>query len=88
MAEYFRKALENNAFATYDDRAFESAEVVVVDVNLDVEKHTDLEATSKIHSMAGFKKAIETIGSRCREDVLRCRNNRSPRHIPKIVKLS
>ena len=61
-----------NFYATYDLAAFSYASVVIIDINLDVTKVKD--KLGKIESydvpLTGFKKAIESIGQVCREDVL------------------
>jgi nucleotide sugar dehydrogenase len=70
---YYQNALKKkNYYATYDSYAYSKAEVVVVDINLDVQKKSaankDLEGYHV--DLAPFKKAIEAIGANCKEDVL------------------
>lgn len=73
IEEYYQNALKKkNYYATYDSYAYSKADVVVVDINLDVQKKSaankDLEGYQV--DMTPFKKAIEAIGSCCKEDVL------------------
>ena len=73
VSEFFNNAKrQENFYATYDSMAFSYADVVIVDINLDVTKVKD--DTGNIESfdvpLAGFKKAIESIGQVCKEDVL------------------
>jgi UDP-N-acetyl-D-glucosamine dehydrogenase len=70
---YYKNALKKkNYYATYDSYAFRKADVVVVDINLDVKKKSaankDLEDYNV--DLTPFKKAIESIGQNCRQDVL------------------
>lgn len=70
---YYQEALrKKNYYATYDAYAYSKADVVVVDINLDVQKRSaknrDLEGYEV--DLTPFKKAIEAIGSCCKEDVL------------------
>lgn len=71
--KYFDLAIErNNFFATSSTYAYEVADVVVVDINLDVSKESGIDNSLIDYSVSldGFKKAMETIASVCREDVL------------------
>jgi len=70
---YYQNALtKKNYYATYDSHAYSKADVIVVDINLDVKKQSsaknDLEGYSV--DLTPFKKAIAAIGSNCKEDVL------------------
>lgn len=70
---YYQRAREKkNYYATYDGYAYSKADVVVVDINLDVQKKSaknrDLEGYNV--DMTPFRKAIEAIGAHCKEDVL------------------
>ncbi len=70
---YYQQALQKkNYYATYDNHAYSKADVVVVDINLDVQKKSaankDLEGYDV--DMTPFKKAIEAIGANCKDDVL------------------
>ena len=61
-----------NFYATYDTDGFAFATVIIVDINLDVSKVTNDsgDLVSFDVPLSGFKKAIESIGNVCREDVL------------------
>lgn len=67
--QYYENALKKkNYYATYDPYAFSKADVVVVDINLDVKKEPisneyDVDLTL-------FKRAIECIGNNCKQDAL------------------
>ncbi len=70
---YYQQALtKKNYYATYDSHAYSKADVVVVDINLDVQKKSaknkDLEGYDV--DLTPFKRAIEAIGSNCKEEVL------------------
>ena len=73
IAKFFDKAMQKgNLLATYDPVAYRYADVVIVDVNLDVQKNSN-DAAELIDfdvNLNGFKAAIKSIGSNCRADVL------------------
>ena len=69
----YRSALERNCFtATCDEYAYSLADVIVVDINLDVAKAgsepNDLGGYSV--DLSAFRAAMHAIARRCREDVL------------------
>ena len=71
--DYFQNATKKgNFFATFDETAYRYAEVIIVDVNLDVEKKLDERGSlwASDVPLEGFKKAIDTIANNCKEDVL------------------
>ena len=73
IEEYFQKSIEKeNFFATYDTSSYSYASVIIVDINLDVQKISD--SNGNLNSfdvdLDPFKNAIRTIGQNCREDVL------------------
>jgi len=73
IEQYYQNALQKkNYYATYDSYAYSKADVIVVDINLDVQKKSaankDLEGYNV--DLTPFKKAIEAIGNYCKEDVL------------------
>ena len=71
MKEYFDTAKEKqNLFATYDPSAYEYADVIIVDINLDVEKRENDEHIDYSVDLSGFKSAIKSLGSRCKENAL------------------
>jgi len=70
---YYQNALQKkNYYATYDSHAYRKADVVVVDINLDVKKQASDKNSPEGYSvdLTPFKKAIEAIGNNCKEDVL------------------
>jgi UDP-N-acetyl-D-glucosamine dehydrogenase len=70
---YYQQARKkNNLYATFDAYAFSKADVVIVDINLDVKKLSDSNNVLEDYSvdLTPFKKAIESIGSQCKKDVL------------------
>ena len=73
IGEYYRNALlKKNYYATYDPYAYSKADVVIVDINLDVKKESSASNDLKDYSvdLVPFQKAIESIGSNCKPDVL------------------
>ena len=69
---YARARDQGNFFATYDPYAYAVADVVIVDINLDVEKRSD--ESGRLRSfdvdLSGFRQAMRAIGQHCKEDVL------------------
>lgn len=73
VSEFFDKAkTQGNFYATYDSVGFAHADVIVIDINLDVTKVKDElgNIVSYDVPLQGFRKAIESIGKVCKEDVL------------------
>ncbi len=73
IPQYFANALaKKNFYATYDPYAFCRADVVIVDINLDVRKQATVKMELEDYSvdLSPFQKAIESIGQNCKEDVL------------------
>ena len=73
ITEFFNNAKKKGNFlATYDLSAYKYADVVIVDINLDVQKQSYDKGQLKSFdvNLNGFKKAIKDIGENCREDVL------------------
>jgi len=71
--QYYANARrKKNYYATYDPYAYSKADVVIVDINLDVKKQTRPAKDPEEYSvdMAPFKKAVESIGNNCKPDVL------------------
>lgn len=73
ISQYYANSREkNNYYATYDPYAYSKADVVIVDINLDVRKQSgrnrDLEGYNV--DLTPFRKAVESIGMHCRPDVL------------------
>jgi UDP-N-acetyl-D-glucosamine dehydrogenase len=63
---------KGNLYATADPYAYTKADVIIVDVNLDVQKYSGLEGELRGYDVdiLSFRRAIEAIGGHCREDVL------------------
>lgn len=69
---YQNSRLKGNFIATFDPVAYKYADVIIVDINLDVNKDTNTDRSLNEFdvNLDGFKSAIETIGDHCSEDVL------------------
>ena len=69
---YIQARKESNLYATCDPYAYSKADVIIVDINLDVQKEStyfnDLESFDV--NLTNFKKAIASIGKFCKEDAL------------------
>ncbi len=73
IIEFFNNAKEKGNFlATYDPLAYQYADVIIVDINLDVQKFSNEKGglTDFDVSLDSFKAAIRSIGKNCREDIL------------------
>ena len=73
IQEFYDKARDQgNFYATYDPYAYAVADVIIVDINLDVEKDTHNlgELVDYEVNLTGFKEAVRAIGKQCKEDVL------------------
>ena len=73
IEEFYQKAREkNNFYATYDPTCYAHADVVIIDINLDVQKESGDWNVLDDYSvnLDNFKKAIQAIGNHCKEDVL------------------
>jgi nucleotide sugar dehydrogenase len=73
IEEYYQRSLQKkNYYATYDSYAYSKADVVVVDINLDVKKHSSAQKDLEDYSvdLTPFKKAVTAIGEYCKEEVL------------------
>ncbi len=62
----------NNFYATFDPYCFTKADVIIIDINLDVIKNGVNFSNQKSYEVPlnGFKNAVYSIGQNCREDVL------------------
>ncbi|RYF96792.1 MAG: nucleotide sugar dehydrogenase [Chitinophagaceae bacterium] len=70
---FYRQAREKqNLHASFDPYAYSKADVIVVDINLDVQKESVANGELKGFDvdLTPFKKAIASIGENCRPDVL------------------
>ena len=73
LEKYFNNALkEKNFLATYDVKSYSMADIIIIDINLDVEKMHDKKGIIKSFDVPlnTFKKAIKTIGENCKENAL------------------
>lgn len=73
IAEFFGNAkAKGNFLATYDPVAYQYADVIIVDINLDVQKQSHEKGGLKEFdvNLNGFKAAIRSIGRNCRDDAL------------------
>ena len=73
IEEYYQKSIKKGNFlATYDTSAYSYASVIIVDINLDVQKNSDSKGNLNSFDvdLNPFKNAIRTIGQNCKEDVL------------------
>jgi nucleotide sugar dehydrogenase len=73
IAEYFENARrQGNFYATVDTQAYTMADLIIVDINLDVHKASDEKdaLTSYNVNLSPFINALKTIGAHCKPDVL------------------
>ena len=73
IAEFFEKTREKGNFlATYDPVAYQYADVIIVDINLDVKKNSVKNNILDSYDvdLSSFKAAISAIGDYCNEDTL------------------
>ncbi len=73
IAQFFDNTkAKGNFLATYDPLAYQYADVIIVDINLDVQKESYDEGGLKDFdvNLKSFKAAIQSIGMNCRDDVL------------------
>jgi UDP-N-acetyl-D-glucosamine dehydrogenase len=73
IQEYYNNAYtKKSIIATCCNDAYAHADVVIVDINLDVKKDSNTEGQLENYGvdLAPFKSAIRTIGTNCKEDVL------------------
>ena len=73
IEEFYNIAKQKgNLLATYDSYAYAKADIIIVDINLDVAKESDFygELNDFEVDLTAFKKAMKAIGDNCKEDVL------------------
>src|SRR5258706_13993213 len=73
IGQFYRQAREKkNLYATCDAYAYSKADIVIVDINLDVKKQSNDNGHLEDYSvdLAPFQKAITAIGVYCKPDVL------------------
>ncbi len=73
IEQFYQQAMaKGNLYATYDPFAYSKADVIIVDINLDVQKESNFEKDLGKYDvdLSGFKKAMTAIGNNCKEDAL------------------
>ncbi len=73
VLEFFENTkAKKNFYATHDSEAFSFADVIIIDINLDVTKNKDNSGNIESYDvpLEAFKAAINSIGKVCKEDVL------------------
>lgn len=73
VQDYFNNAIQKKNFlATCDEYAYSLADVIIIDINLDVEKKSSKtrELIDYDVNLSNFKSAIKTIGKKCKENTL------------------
>ncbi len=73
ISQYYENSRKKkNYYATIDPYAYSRADVVIVDINLDVKKHSGPSNELEEYSvdLTPFRKAIESIGQHCKPGVL------------------
>lgn len=73
IGQFYKQARDKkNLYATFDPYAYSKADVIVVDINLDVQKDSNGNGELQGYNvdLSPFKKAIESIGAFCKPDVL------------------
>ncbi len=73
IEQFYQKAREkNNLYATCDPYAYSQADIVIVDINLDVKKQSNDNGHLEDYTvdLTPFKRAITAIGSFCKAEVL------------------
>lgn len=73
IEQFYQKAREKkNLYATCDAYAYSKADLIIVDINLDVKKQSNNNGHLEDYQvdLTPFKKAITSIGSFCKPDVL------------------
>ena len=89
IAEFFDNAkAKGNILATYDPVAYQYADVIIVDINLDVQKQAYENGALKDFDvdLSDFKAAIRSIGRNCREDVILVETTVPPGTCDQVVK--
>ncbi len=69
---YEQSRKKKNLYATYDKMAYQLADVIIVDINLDVQKESSFDGDLTDYSvdLTSFKSAIRAIGENAKEKVL------------------
>lgn len=70
---FFENSQKNkNFYATFDPHAYSLADIIIVDINLDVDKKANASRELETYDvdLSGFREAIKSIGNNCKEDAL------------------
>ena len=69
---YAKSKEKGNFYATFDNTAYQQADVIIVDINLDVQKESSSlnDLIDYDVDLSAFKSAIKTIGENAKENVL------------------
>tara|TARA_B100000963_G_scaffold116056_1_gene101086 strand:- start:3347 stop:4807 length:1461 start_codon:yes stop_codon:yes gene_type:complete len=73
IQKFYKNSInKKNFYATYDEYAYSKADVIIIDINLDVQKKSTNLGDLKSYdvTLASFKKAIKSIALNCKEEVL------------------
>ena len=73
ILKYYKNSIKKrNFYATYDKYAYKFADIIVVDINLDIKKLNTLKKNKKWYevNLSIFKKSISIIAENCKENVL------------------
>ena len=73
VEDFYAKSKEKgNFYATFDNTAYQQADVIIVDINLDVQKESSSlnDLINYDVDLSTFKSAIKTIGENAKENVL------------------
>src|SRR5688572_19589209 len=73
IGQFYRQAREKkNLYATFDSYAYSKADVIVVDITLDVQKSSNGNGQLENYNvdLTPFRKAMESVGTHCKPDVL------------------
>jgi nucleotide sugar dehydrogenase len=73
IGKFFENTItKNNFYATTDINAYSYAQIIIVDINLDVQKYSKNDYTLESFdvNLGGFKEGISTIAHNCKEDAL------------------
>ena len=73
IGQYYENTRKKkNYYATFDPYVYSKADIVIVDINLDVKKQSGTSKEQEEYNvdLSPFKKAIESIGNNCQPEVL------------------
>ncbi len=73
IEDFYKKSLEKkNFYATFDPCSYKYADVIIIDINLDVQKKSaaDFSLENFDVDMSNFRNAIKSVGDNCKKDAL------------------